>query len=142
MVMDERENDQAYQQALLLTLANSAYEPLMVLNTERQIIAINHAAEELFGRQYPIGESLLSVTNDSDLDSMVVTALEYQEEVFEEQLTINKRVYRVRVQVIHRDDNRLIGLALQDITDLVRLNRARRDMVANISHELRTPIAN
>ena len=29
---------------------------------------------------------------------------------------------------------------MQDITDLVHLNRARRDLVANISHELRTPI--
>ena len=29
---------------------------------------------------------------------------------------------------------------MQDITNLVSLNRARRDLVANISHELRTPI--
>jgi two-component system phosphate regulon sensor histidine kinase PhoR len=35
-----------------------------------------------------------------------------------------------------------VGIAMQDITRLVRLNRARRDMVANISHELRHPIAN
>ena len=33
-----------------------------------------------------------------------------------------------------------VGVALQDITELVNLNRARRDLVANISHELRTPI--
>ncbi len=32
-------------------------------------------------------------------------------------------------------------MALQDITELRRLTRARRDMVANISHELRTPIS-
>src|SRR5690606_36540940 len=37
-------------------------------------------------------------------------------------------------------DKYFIGVAIQDITQLVRLNRARRDMVANISHELRTPI--
>ena len=29
---------------------------------------------------------------------------------------------------------------MQDVTNLVNLNRARRDLVANISHELRTPI--
>jgi two-component system phosphate regulon sensor histidine kinase PhoR len=48
----------------------------------------------------------------------------------------------VRAQVIRREGNLFIGLALQDVSELVRLNRARRDMVANISHELRTPIAN
>jgi two-component system phosphate regulon sensor histidine kinase PhoR len=82
------------------------------------------------------------VTNSPELESVVLSALEYQEEVFEEQIIINKRHYRVRAQVIQRDGNRFIGLALQDVSDLVRLNRARRDMVANISHELRKPVAN
>jgi two-component system, OmpR family, phosphate regulon sensor histidine kinase PhoR len=142
MTTDEREQDWAYKQALMLTLSNAAYNALLVLNGERQVIAINNAAEALFGRERPIGESLLEVTDTPELEAMVLNALEYQEEVFEEQLVINKRVYRVRAQVIRRDGNMFIGLALEDISDLVRLNRARRDMVANISHELRTPIAN
>jgi two-component system phosphate regulon sensor histidine kinase PhoR len=54
---------------------------------------------------------------------------------------IGEQNYRVQAQVIRRGGHQFIGLALQDITRLVRLNRARRDMVANISHELRTPIA-
>jgi two-component system phosphate regulon sensor histidine kinase PhoR len=33
-----------------------------------------------------------------------------------------------------------VALVMQDISRLLRLHRARRDMVANISHELRTPI--
>jgi two-component system phosphate regulon sensor histidine kinase PhoR len=73
---------------------------------------------------------------------MVEDALANAEETLEEQLTIGKRIYRVRVKVIRRDGNFFIAMALQDVSELVRLNRARRDMVANISHELRTPIAN
>jgi two-component system, OmpR family, phosphate regulon sensor histidine kinase PhoR len=138
----ELERDLAYKQALILTLANSAYDALMVINEQHQIIAINNAAEELFHKQRPIGESLLDVTGTPELEDMVNDALINEEEVFEEQLTIDKRVYRARTQVIRRDGNLFIGLALQDISELVRLNRARRDMVANISHELRTPIAN
>lgn len=140
--MDEREKDWAYKQALMLTLANCSYDGLMVLDQEFRIIAINNVAEKLFERPRPLGESLMSVTGSAELDSMVRNALAYQEEAFEEQFSFNKRHYRVRAQVIPRDGNMFIGLAFQDVTELVRLNRARRDMVANISHELRTPIAN
>ena len=140
--MEDHEKDWAYKQALMLTLSNAAYEALMVLNADFEVIAINNSAEELFERLRPIGEHLISVTNSPELEAVVLSALEYQEEVFEEQIIINKRHYRVRAQVIQREGNRFIGLALQDVSDLVRLNRARRDMVANISHELRKPVAN
>jgi two-component system phosphate regulon sensor histidine kinase PhoR len=126
----------------MLTLANAAYEALLVLDADCKILAINNAAEALFERHRPIGETLLAVTQSPELETMVKNAIEYREEVFEEQVVINKRQYLVRAQVILRDGNFFIGLALQDVSDLVRLNRARRDMVANISHELRTPVAN
>lgn len=132
----------SYKIALALTLANASYDALLVLNEQFQIIAINNAAESLFNVVRPIGRSLIEVTNKPELESMVEDALANAEEMLEEQLTIGKRNYRVRVNVIRRDGNFFIAMALQDVTELVRLNRARRDMVANISHELRTPIAN
>lgn len=131
-----------YQIALALTLANAAYDALLVLDSEHRIIGINDSAEHLFGRKRPIGETLDSVTGSPELTALVEDALANAEEFLEEQFTFNKRFYRVRVQVLHRQPHTFIGIALQDVSDLVRLNRARRDMVANISHELRTPIAN
>lgn len=141
-MQQEQATDWAYKQALMLTLANSAYEALMVLNADFEIIAINNAAEELFHQQRPIGQSLIAVTDSPELESVVLSALGYQEEIFEEQIIINKHHYRVRAQIIQREGHKFIGLALQDVSELVRLNRARRDMVANISHELRKPVAN
>jgi two-component system phosphate regulon sensor histidine kinase PhoR len=82
------------------------------------------------------------VSGSAQLEMMVADALTNEEESFEEQLTRRDPPHRIRTQVIRRDGTMYIGLALQDVTELVRLNRARRDMVANISHELRTPIAN
>jgi two-component system phosphate regulon sensor histidine kinase PhoR len=140
--LQEKHDELAYKLPLALTLANVAYDALLVINEKRKIIAINDCAEELFGRQRPIGESLIGVTGAPELDMMVSDALANEEELYEDQLVIKERTYRVNVQVVRRDGNFFIGLALQDITELVRLNRARRDMVANISHELRTPIAN
>ncbi len=140
--MNEQEWTGAYQQSLLLTMADAAYEALLVLDGDRRVLALNAAARTLFGNPQAIGSSLLEVTQSHELDDMVQGALDYREEVFEEQINLNRRVFRARAQVVQANGHTVIGLALQDISDLVRLNRARRDMVANISHELRTPIAN
>lgn len=131
-----------YKKALILTLANTASDAVMVLDETRSIIAINQSAESLFDCERPIGESLLAVTNLPDLDMMVENVIVNDEHELEEQVTIGKQIYHVVARLILRDGHTFIGLRLQDITNLVRLNRARREMVANISHELRTPIAN
>jgi two-component system phosphate regulon sensor histidine kinase PhoR len=138
----QREQEWAYKQALMLTLANAAYDALLVLDETRLVIASNNAAEQLFNQPRLVGQKLMDVTQLPELDLMVQDAVSNEEETFEEQVIINRRHYRVRAAVIRRDGNLFIGLALQDISELVRLNRARRDMVANISHELRHPIAN
>jgi len=139
---DAEAPDKDYKIALALTLANSAYDALIVVDEHYKVIAINDSAEALFKVTRPIGDSLETVTKLPELEMIVADALSNQEETFEEQVTYERHPYRVRCRVIHRDDHMFIALALQDVSELVRLNRARRDMVANISHELRTPIAN
>jgi two-component system, OmpR family, phosphate regulon sensor histidine kinase PhoR len=141
-LLEEKEQTSTYKLALTLTLSNAAFDALIVLNRENTIIASNSSAEALFNNQKLVGQKLGTVTDNPSFDMMVESALANEEETFEEQMSIRDRAYRVRTQVIRRDGNLFIGLALQDVTQLVRLNRARRDMVANISHELRTPIAN
>ena len=133
--------DIAYQKALMLTLANAAYDALIVVDRDCKILAINNAAESLFETHNPLGRNLEQVTGAPELTMMVDDALTNEEESFETQMLIDDSNYRVGSQVVKRDGHYFIALALQDITRLVRLNRARRDMVANISHELRTPIA-
>lgn len=127
---------------LLTVLANSAYDSLMVLDEQCRVLALNTSAEALFACQQPIGHTLLDVTGSPELESVVRDTLEYDEETLEDQIILSRRAYRVRAQVIRHDGVMLIGLALQDVSELVRLNRARREMIANISHELRHPIAN
>lgn len=134
------EQEAAHSQ-LLTTLADAAFDALLVLNGRCEVVALNRSAQTLFGVEEAGGKSLAEITASPELEMMVQDSLANREQSLEEQLSIDRRVYRVRVN-IHQDETTLIGLALQDITDLVRLNRARRDMVANISHELRTPIAN
>jgi two-component system phosphate regulon sensor histidine kinase PhoR len=134
--------DSAYHLALALTLANAAFDALLVIDQDCQVLAVNTAAEEVFSIEKHGNRRLAELTGTPALEMMVEDVLANEEEILEEQMTVHDRIYLVRAQVIRRDSHLFIGLALQEITQLIRLNRARRDMVANISHELRTPIAN
>jgi two-component system phosphate regulon sensor histidine kinase PhoR len=128
--------------ATLHLLADSAYDALFVLDQSYSIVAANAVAAALFNQPNLTGSSLIELTQSPELQAILSSAVEYGEEALEEQIILDKRFYRVRVRVLGTAADCLIGVALQDVSELVRLNRARRDMVANISHEMRTPVAN
>jgi|GEM_PF-358561 signal transduction histidine kinase len=128
--------------ALYSTVSAVSFDNVFVLNEEGIIIATNQVSDTLFNGRNPIGEKLTEALDAPELAELIDRAREDDDDL-EEQLALNGAYYRVRTRVICYDNvHSFIGVAMQDITQLVRLNRARRDMVANISHELRTPIAN
>jgi two-component system phosphate regulon sensor histidine kinase PhoR len=129
--------------ALLQQLADTSYDALLVLDANYNVLATNRAANELFSvTTLTPDTTLIDISHSPILEMMIEDTLANEEESLEEQMTIGDHTFLISTQVIRQKDTMLIGLALQDISQLIRLNRARRDMVANISHELRTPIAN
>ncbi len=134
------EHENVESKALFSTISDVAFDIVFLLDEELTIIAHNASADLLFDGKSPIGEKLDEMIDSPDLFSIIQYALR-EEDNLEEQFIINDTYYRARTHVINYDvDRRFIGVAMQDITRLVQLNRARRDLVANISHELRTPI--
>ncbi|MGJ3238533.1 MAG: sensor histidine kinase [Anaerolineae bacterium] len=133
-------SDSVQREALFSTVSSIAYDYVIVLDEDNRLIAHSRSASALFGERNPIGEKISTLLDAPDLEDIIQRAIK-ENETLEEQFVMNKRYYRAQTQVIHYDESKyVIGVAIQDITQLVRLNRARRDMVANISHELRTPI--
>ncbi len=122
----------------LTALADIAFEPLILLDAQRRVIAANRAARDLFPDQDLLGQPVESLFDSPEFSDMIACAGD-DPACPEIQFTAGQQVFRARC--ILSPDGACIALALQDITQLLRLNRARRDMVANISHELRTPIS-
>ena len=134
------ERDDLERKALLSAISVVAFDVVLLLDEELTVLMYSQSAEGLLGNRNPTGERLTDVIDSGDLLNLVQLAMQ-ENESLEDQFVIDKFNYRARAYVINcANGSRYIGVALQDITDLVNLNRARRDLVANISHELRTPI--
>ncbi len=134
------EREAAADSALSATFADAAFDLVLLLDDELIIVMHNRAAERLFKLSEPIGERLGRAVDSPELHSLAQVALR-EDESLEEQFIIADANFRARTHVMPAlDGRRYISIALQDITELVAMHRARRDLVANISHELRTPI--
>ncbi|MCW5850946.1 MAG: PAS domain-containing sensor histidine kinase [Anaerolineae bacterium] len=111
----------------------ATHDALIVVDDAQHITALNYGGRALFSDV--VGRSLIEIVRDADLRQAVADTLaDHRRRTLT--LTAALRTYRVHVT----DGGATATLAFQDVTDLHRLQRARRDFVANISHELRTPL--
>ncbi len=123
-------------------MLDAAYEALLIVNSKLEVVSLNASARDLFGDRAQPGVLVTELLDSNDLNGTLEYIIENREQEFEVQTKLDNRFYRIRTRLqAISDDECYVGIAMQDVTDLVRLNRARRDMVANISHELRNPVA-
>jgi len=120
-----------------------AQDALILVDDRCQVVHMNSAAHRVFDWDASVtpnaATTLIAVTRSHEIDQVVNLALETHDEN-EHQLSIGPNTYRLRVCPTQIRDHTFVMLTLTDVSELRRLDRARRDMVANISHELRTPI--
>src|SRR5258708_9718221 len=130
------------QRTYLTTLADAAFDAVFVVDAERRVTMINQAARQLFAVKEPaIGQTLMTLTRHHQLDALVASVLR-GETFLENQIQIKDHSFPVRGARIPSRRRSSVVVVLQDISELLRLTRARREMVANISHDLGTPISN
>lgn len=126
----------------------SLQDAVLVVDGEARLRFLNAAALALFGVRIEdvLGAQMLEALPSFGLESAVRTALAEGEHSASEIALYGPRVREVllRVSPVRRSDGAVSGAVaiVQDLTELRRLERVRRDFVANASHELRTPIAN
>ena len=137
----EQSQRQRQEHAGLLAAADAiAFDMIILLDSDKRVVALNQSARRLAAQDSAVGKPLAQLIDSPELEALVTLA-QAEDEGLDEQIVIGASNYRVRAQSLGAVEQAgYVGIALRDITDLVQLNRARRDLVANISHELRTPI--
>jgi len=143
----QRIGRQDYQQEAVLA---SMIEGVLAVDSDERIITLNSAAAELIGNQQANlqGRNLHEVIRNADLRRFVQRALESPDPI-EDDVVLHgqrERIFRVRGTAL-RDSGAPSGsgvgavVVLADVTRYRQLENLRRDFVANVSHELKTPIA-
>ncbi|MCI0709751.1 MAG: cell wall metabolism sensor histidine kinase WalK [Chloroflexi bacterium] len=110
-------------------------DAMLILDNRGIVRFANDAALELFQRE-SVGQTLMGATRHYELDNLAKSARQMPHEIQERRFVINDHVMQVRVL----DIEKYAIIFFHDVTMIQQLSRARREMIANISHELNTPI--
>lgn len=121
----------------------SMHEALVVLDAKRRVLRINAAAELLFcmSAEDAVGLPLIQFVRNTDIVDFANKKNRSDYERAVELRTGEKEGSRwllARSSDIGSEGGTL--LVFHDITRLKRLERIRKDFVANVSHELKTPV--
>jgi two-component system phosphate regulon sensor histidine kinase PhoR len=143
------EHLQATQLQEMLSAILDAYPtPVFLTDCDRIILFANPAALELvrLPSELVVGRILATVLQDYDSTRLLIEAARTGR-VLENTATrpATGRTWRVAVTPLYisgvASGVTHLALAVEDLTELRRLETVRRDFVAHVSHELRTPLA-
>ena len=130
------------QKAVLASMA----EGVLAVDDQERIISMNRASGRLLGldQAQVQGRRLQEVVRNADLSRFVSRALTNHETIAADIVLLGERerVMQAHGSALHDVDGRAIGavIVLNDVTDFRKLEMIRRDFVANVSHELKTPV--
>ena len=131
----------------LETVLLSMFDGVMVVGSRGEISLINRALRDILKVSGdPVGKKPFEILRNPDLQDITDKALTLSGKVETKEISIlmpEERTLLVHASPIKRE-GRSEGavLVFHDITELRRLEKIRRDFVANVSHELRTPASN
>jgi two-component system phosphate regulon sensor histidine kinase PhoR len=116
--------------------------PLVLIAPDERIAAMTPRAVELFGTA-GVGRHYVTVLRQPALLDCIEAALRdglSGEARYLDQSPTREASYRVVAAAVPPPAGPGVLVSFEDVTDMERAGRMRRDFVANVSHELKTPL--
>ncbi|WP_099188204.1 HAMP domain-containing sensor histidine kinase [Tepidibacter mesophilus] len=130
----------------LKSILKSISNGIVAIDNEEKILLINDVAKKLFDNSGFMfeGQKIDCAINNEAISNAISTLIPTRENKKIQIKDQNDRYYKIKIDPIYlkNEKNVVIGsiINIEDITENVRLEKIRSDFVANVTHEIKTPL--
>ena len=130
--------------AKLMSILDNMADGVILTDPEGNVVLTNQMVRSLFGIKdvSTAAKPLIEIVREHELSDILKASLETgREQVIQFESTISNRYLRAIALPVDQDKARGALVLIQDLTEVRGLQTMRRELVGNISHEFRTPLA-
>ena len=140
LTINEITEEKDRMQAIL----NSMADGVVAVDRNGRVLLVNPSVERALNisGEASRGKEIMGVIRHYEFENNLKLALESQKELIKEiqVLTPDPKIYRVIFTPLKGTDRGGVVAVFRDITERRQLDQMRAEFIANISHELRTPM--